>query len=78
MKAGLTPKQQQVYNFLRLFHKVNGYYPTTREIALGIVDGQQILPKRSSFSSVHRFLDVLQERGWIEKMPGRARSLTIL
>ena len=78
MKAGLTPKQQQVFNFLRLFHKVNGYYPSVREIGRGGVDGQQVLPERTSPTSVHRYLDVLQQRGWIEKMPGRARSLTIL
>ncbi len=56
MKAGLTPKQQQVFNFLRLFHKVNGYYPSVREIGLGVVDGQQVLPERSSPTSVQRYL----------------------
>lgn len=77
-KMGLTPKQQQVYDFLRVYHKVNGYYPSVREIGVGKIDGQQVLPERTSPTSVHRYLSVLKERGWIDMMPGKARSITLL
>jgi len=77
-KMGLTPKQQQVYDFLRVYHKVNGYFPSVREIGVGKIDGQQVLPERTSPTSVHRYLAVLKERGWIDMMPGKARSITLL
>jgi len=77
-KAGLTPKQQQVFDYLRLYHKVNGYFPSVREIGEGQLDGKQVLPVRTSPTSVHRQLQALQERGWISWLPGKARSITIL
>lgn len=78
MKIGLTPKQQQVYDFLRLFHKVNGYYPTMRQIGEGVIDGEQVMPRRPSANSSSKFLDALVERGWIEKLPGRANAIRML
>ena len=77
-KAGLTPKQRQVFDFLRLYHKTKGYYPSVREIGVGQIDGQQVMQKRTSTTSVHRILFSLQERGWITVLPGKARSITIL
>ena len=77
-KVGLTPKQQQVYDFLRVYHKTNGYYPSVREIAAGRIDGQQMLEERTSTSSIRRQMSALKERGWISVMPGKARSITLL
>jgi len=77
-KAGLTPKQRQVFDFLRLYHKTKGYYPSVREIGVGQIDGQQVIQQRTSPTSVHRYLVALQERGWINVLPGKPRSITIL
>jgi len=78
MKAGLTPKQKQVYDYLRLYHRVHGCFPSVREIGEGKIEGEQVLTRRTSPTSVHRYLKALEERGWIQVMPGRARSITIL
>ena len=77
-KAGLTPKQRQVFDFLRLYYKTKGYCPSVREIGSGQIDGQQVMQQRTSSTSVHRILFSLQERGWITVRPGQARSITIL
>ena len=45
-KIGLTAKQKQVFEFLRMYHRTYGVFPSTREIAHGKIDGQVILNKR--------------------------------
>ncbi len=77
-KMGLSPVQQDMYNFLVLFQKENGYMPTMREIGEGKIDGEQVIKKRTSTNSVRQILMCLQERRWIEMMPMRGRSIRLL
>jgi|5B_taG_2_1085324.scaffolds.fasta_scaffold12188_2 SOS-response transcriptional repressor LexA len=76
-KIGLTAKQKQVFEFLRMYHKTYGVFPSTREIAQGKIDGQVILNKRVE-SNVHNLLKSLQKRGWIEVMPYTPRGIRII
>ena len=76
-KAGLTHKQREIYDFLRLYHKAHGVYPSIREIGSGLIEGRQVLSKRGH-TSVHRMMGALQERGWIDVLPHRPRGITIL
>ena len=77
-KAGLTKRQKEIYDFLRLYHKANGSFPSVREICQGRVEGQQLMKERSGTSSVHYNLHTLESRGWIKIEPGQARAITIL
>ena len=77
-KLGLTKRQKDIYDFLILFHKVHGIYPTVREISEGKIDGEQLLKLKKGHSSTHRILACLQERGWISIAPGRSRAIIVL
>lgn len=77
-KVGLTMKQQEVYDFLRMYHKVHGVFPTVREISSGQIEGQQVIRARASHTSVQRMLKAIQERGWITVMPMRGRAIKLL
>jgi SOS-response transcriptional repressor LexA len=77
-KVGLTPVQQEVYDFLRLYHKEYGVFPTVKELCSGKIDGEQIIKPRSSTNGMHRILKGLEERQWIEIMPMRGRAIKLL
>lgn len=74
-KQGLTPQQHQVYLFIRSYYTEYGYFPTQREISVGKLDGEQVIPHRRSPASIHRIVNVLVEKGWLHKTPGNARAL---
>ena len=76
-KIGLTAKQKQVFEFLKMYHKTYGVFPSTREIAQGKIDGQTILKKRP-LSTAHGLIKNLQKRGWIEVMPYTPRGIRII
>ena len=65
----LTPKQQQIYAFIRSFTAEKGYPPSVREIgtAVGL---------RSS-STVHFHLKGLEEAGVLVKAEGKTRAITL-
>lgn len=65
----LTPKQQQVYNFIVKFTSENGYPPSIREICASV--------NLKSPSSVHAHLKTLQNCGYIEKDTRKTRALTV-
>ena len=70
-RGGLTRKQRYVLNFIRQYIEISdGLSPVYSEIA----DGCGI----SSKSNVHRVIHSLIERGFIEIIPGKARSITLL
>ena len=77
MKHGLTLKQKAVFDFIRLYIRANGVSPSVRDIAEGKIDGQQVMSPRSSTQTVHRMIKCLEQRGWIQSLPGKARSITI-
>lgn len=68
--AGLTPVQSKVLNFVDGFEAEHGHSPSYIEImnACGL----------ASKSQVHRLVRGLVERGALEALPGRARSLVVV
>jgi repressor LexA len=69
MKKELTPRQQEIYEFIRaeIMHK--GYPPTYREIGehFGI----------RSTNGVKRTLDALRKKGYLERKPMISRGLEL-
>ena len=65
----LTPKQQQIYDYIVSFSGLHGYPPSVREIgeAVGL----------KSPSTVHFHLKRLEEAGVIEKGAGKGRAITL-
>ena len=65
----LTPKQQQIYDYILSFTSQHGYPPSVREIgaAVGL----------KSPSTVHFHMKGLEEAGVIVKAEGKPRAITI-
>ncbi|MCZ6898066.1 MAG: helix-turn-helix domain-containing protein [Betaproteobacteria bacterium] len=70
MKFNLTPKQKRAYDFIASYIEKEGVCPSYDEIMdyLGL----------KSKSNVNRIVKTLKERGWIDYIPNKARSLTLL
>ena len=68
MKA-LTPKQQQIYDYILAFSQDHGYPPSVREI------GEHVGLK--SPSTVHFHLKGLESAGLITKAEGKTRAITV-
>ncbi len=67
---GLTPRQEQVLEFIRESVRVNGYPPTVREICAGL--------ELSSPSTVHAHLANLERLGLIKRDPTKPRALDVV
>ncbi len=67
---GLTPRQEQVLEFIRESVRVNGYPPTVREICSAL--------DLSSPSTVHAHLGNLERLGLIRRDPTKPRALDIV
>lgn len=67
---GLTPRQEQVLEFVRESIRVNGYPPTVREICAGL--------DLSSPSTVHAHLAKLERQGLIRRDPTKPRALDVV
>ena len=67
--AKLTPKQQQIYDYILEFTAQNGYPPSVREIgaAIGL----------KSPSTVHFHIKGLEEAGVLVKAEGKTRAITL-
>lgn len=65
----LSPKQQQIYDYIVSFQAGHGYPPSVREIgeAVGL----------KSPSTVHFHLKGLEEKGLITKAEGKTRAITV-
>lgn len=65
----LTPKQQQIYNYILQFTNEHGYPPSVREIgaAVGL----------KSPSTVHFHMKGLEEAGVIVKAEGKTRAISL-
>ncbi len=65
----LTRRQRAILDFITGFLQRHGYAPSLEEIAreFGIV----------SLNAVHKHLRVLEERGFIRRLAGRARSIQL-
>ena len=67
---GLTPRQQQVLEFIRESVRANGYPPTVREICAAL--------DLSSPSTVHAHLANLERLGLIKRNPTKPRALDVV
>ena len=67
---GLTKKQKRVLLFLEDFIQEHGFPPTVREIAHHL--------KMSGPHSAKRFLDMLQKKGFIRRLPKSSRAIELI
>ena len=67
--AKLTPKQQQIYDYILAFAGEHGYPPSVREIAEAV--------GLKSPATVHFHLKGLREAGYISQAEGKTRAITI-
>jgi repressor LexA len=67
---GLTPRQEQVLEFIRESVRANGYPPTVREICAAL--------DLSSPSTVHAHLANLERLGLIKRDPAKPRALDVV
>jgi len=67
---GLTPRQEQVLEFIRESVRANGYPPTVREICAAL--------DLSSPSTVHAHLANLERLGLIKRDPSKPRALDVV
>lgn len=65
----LTLKQKNLLNFINMYYKDNDMFPTYDEMrkALNI----------KSKSSVHKLISSIEERGFIERIPHKARAMQL-
>ncbi len=70
MGTALTPKQEQIFNFLKSEIRKKGYPPSVREICDAV--------SLSSTSTVHSHLEALEKKGCIKRSPAKNRSIEIL
>lgn len=68
MKA-LTPKQQEIYDYIVTFQSGHGYPPSVREIAAQV--------GLKSPSTVHFHMKKLEAEGYIRKADGKTRAITL-
>ena len=66
----LTPRQQEILDFIRRYGAEHGYPPTVRDIgkAVGL----------ASSSTVHQHLANLEQRGLLRRDPSKPRALELL
>lgn len=69
LEKPLRRRQQEVYDFIRLFIEDNGYSPTIREIAEGIM--------LASSSTVHAHVNSLIRKGYLTHSSGGVRTLAL-
>jgi DNA-binding MarR family transcriptional regulator len=69
LEARFTPLQGQYLAFIRAFTVIHRVAPSEAEMQrfFGVTP-----------PSVHRMVLLLEERGWVERVPGKARSLRVL
>ena len=66
----LTPKQQQIYDYILAFSDEHGYPPSVREIAEAV--------QLKSPATVHFHLKGLREAGYITQAEGKTRAITVM
>lgn len=66
----LTKKQQKLLLFIHGYIQKNGICPTFDEMATGIDQGSK--------SGIHSLITALVERGFIRRIPNRARAIDVI
>ena len=69
MSDRLSPKQEQILNFIKECILDRGYPPAVREICESV--------GLKSTSSVHSHLETLESKGYIKRYPSRPRAIEI-
>lgn len=69
MESFLTPKQKEIFDFIKTYTSNNGYAPSLREIASCF---------SKSLSTVQYLVDELKNRGYIDKEINRARGIVTI
>ncbi len=69
MKAKLTKKQHNFLSFLTKYIRENGYPPTIRETVYHF--------KLASTNSVKKYLDILERKGYIKRIPNSPRAIEV-
>ena len=70
MKYGITKKQLKLFNFLKDYIKKNITSPSYDEMKIAL--------DLNSKCTISAKLKQLEERGWIEKMNGKNRSIRVI
>lgn len=70
MAVGLTPHQKQTLDFLRAYKAEHAVFPTFSEIAAHV--------GAKSNSRVSEILVALAERGYIRRLPNKARAIELI
>ena len=70
MKYGITKKQLKLFNFLKDYIKKNITSPSYDEMKIAL--------DLNSKCTISAKLKQLEERGWIEKMNGKNRSIRVV
>ena len=70
MNDNLTPKQSEVYDYVKAAMREKGYCPTVREICLAV--------GLTSTSSVHAHLNTLERKGYIRRNPLKPRTIELV
>jgi SOS-response transcriptional repressor LexA len=68
-KFSITKKQMDLFNFIKNYMDKNNVAPSYEEMK----KGTGVSTKCTIFTKINQ----LQERGWITKLPGKNRSITI-
>jgi len=66
----LTKRQKEIFDFIKDYLETNGYSPSLHEI------GDQFGIR--SMNGVHKHMKVLEERGYIQRMLNKARSIQLV
>tara|TARA_R110002050_G_scaffold266112_2_gene407437 strand:+ start:1410 stop:1814 length:405 start_codon:yes stop_codon:yes gene_type:complete len=69
-KMGLTPKQKQLFDFIRMYQKEKGQSPSYDEMLVGVGGKARSL--------ITNRLKKLKERGYVDYIPHVARSVTVV
>lgn len=69
MSEALTPKQQQVYDYIKEYIEINSFPPTVRDIAKAI--------GVSSPATVHGHINALVNKGLLERCENKSRAISL-
>src|SRR3990167_9321602 len=62
----LTPKQKQIYDFIKIYSDKKGFSPIHEEIAQKF---------KLAVSTIHEHLSALEKKGYVKKEHGHARTI---
>jgi DNA-binding Lrp family transcriptional regulator len=68
IRKGLTEKQREIYNILKKYSEIEGYIPSSREMAKQLGVSQPAIQLR---------LKSLEDRGWIKRAGGQKGAIKI-